>query len=382
MTSLEQALGTLRSLRGAAPQGEGGAAVANGGEGFALMIATIEHDARDPSGRGPAPAPEAPEPRPSSAAGIGVVLSPCFYPYAVSTVSTASTVAPAQTPSLGLQLPSIAQASEPASLGGDAVAAEGAAPVGLDEKLIKRADHASKGAKYAAACGTTAQGLPLPSEEGEAKLAARGAAADFVIPAQTRREPPSLAEPTVSSSSTIQSDAPTIRVNELATHLPVALDRVVTQMLSPASDDHPVFTRHVSAPAPERQEALKILKFDVEPAAMGPISVRMKITQSGIEIRMDARSAAAPALMEAREALSSAIGDKGLTLDAYEVRVLPVAPQSVTAPDSPAENRGNFERGFANDDGSNQQERRSDGRRATPPQEEPPSSFVPRGLVL
>lgn len=387
MTSLEQAFGISQSLRGAAPQGEGSAAPANAGDGFAQTIKRIEDDARDASGGAREPPPEAPEPRPSSAAGVSVALSPCLFPYAVSPV------APERAPSPAAQqeLHPIDRSLQPASVSPDAAATatQGAAPSARDDLLSRRPDHAQQGAKSVFAVGSIAANgslLAPASETGERKLAAHGAAAvESVtdIQVEMRKEPKSsLALAAPQFSPELPGEAPKIHIGELAVHLPIALDRALTEMIPPTSEGGPALVRHVGLPAPSRHEAMKILKFDVEPGAMGPISVRMTITQSRIEIRMDAQSAAAPALMEARDALATAIGDKGLTLDAYEVRVLSAAPQSVIAPDAPAENGGHFERGSSNDDGSSQQGRRHGGKQATPPRDEPPSSFVPVGLVL
>ncbi|WP_442756305.1 hypothetical protein ACNHKD_06730 [Methylocystis sp. JAN1] len=175
--------------------------------------------------------------------------------------------------------------------------------------------------------------------------------------------------------------APRIHISEFSVHLPLAIDRAVSEIRSAISQDGAPIARHTALPAPIRGEALKILAFDIEPAAMGPICVRMKITHSRIEIRMDAQLAAAPVLLEAREKLSSAIGDKGLSLDAYEVRVSPPASPSVATPDAPAESASDFDRSFSNDEGSNRQGRQNAGKRAPPPRDDPPS-FVPVGLVL
>ncbi|WP_424363512.1 hypothetical protein [Methylocystis parvus] len=385
MTHLEQGLGILQCLRGAALQGDGSVSSANAGDGFAQTIKRIEDDARDSSGRTLDPPPYAPEPLPSSPTGISVALPPCLFPYAVASM------APEQAPHVAIhpEPGSIGRSKESVAVSLEEVAAaiRGAAPTARDELVMRRPHDASKDPSCVAIGGITAanaSSLPPVSETGGPELSAldatdSGTATDVRIDTQDKLQPAALTASL--SSQEMQGGAPRIHINELAVHLPIALDRAVTEVISQPGDARSGAARQVVSPAPARQEALKILKFDVEPAAMGPISVRMKITQSRIEIRMDAQSAAAPALMEAREALSATIGDRGLTLDAYEVRVL-AAPQSTTTPDASAESRGNLERGFANDDGSNQQERRHASKRAMAPRDEPPSSFVPLGLVL
>jgi len=173
-----------------------------------------------------------------------------------------------------------------------------------------------------------------------------------------------------------------IRFGDIGVHIPLAIGRSLDAVASTESDGSASLGRQGGFKAAPHREALKILTFEVEPATLGAISVRMKVTQSRIEIRMEAQSDVAPVLLQAREALSTAIGDKGLILDSYEVGVLPPTPPIVAASDPSVESGGSFNGGFAHDGRSSRQERQDGQERAARPRDDAPSSFAPVGLVL
>lgn len=149
-----------------------------------------------------------------------------------------------------------------------------------------------------------------------------------------------------------------MRVSELETHLPVAvLNALPGEPRELTRSEATVESRPVETP--EQQKApVKVLKFELEPAALGGISVRMRVTHSRVDIQIAAENPSTSALLiDTRDALGAAIGEKGLSLHSYEV----VNMSAATAPPSNAagqhqssfsEQQRNYagERGFAGHD--------------------------------
>ncbi len=171
-----------------------------------------------------------------------------------------------------------------------------------------------------------------------------------------------------------------ISIDEIAVHFPAAISRSLSEIETPA--ESPYMARRFSLDPSRPRETLKILKFSLEPASLGAIAVRMKVTQSRVEIRMEAQSDVAPALMQAREALSAAIGDKGMSLDAYEVRAPIQAADALSASETPIEKDGNRQGEFSHDERPSRQDRQDGERRAMRPRDDPPSSHAPLGYIL
>lgn len=156
-----------------------------------------------------------------------------------------------------------------------------------------------------------------------------------------------------------------MHVSELETHLPFAvLDALPGRPQELTKPEAPVESR-VPETLEQQKAPVKILKFEMEPAALGGISVRMRVTHSRLDIQIAAENPSTSTLLaDTRDALVAAIGEKGFSLHSYEVLNMPAA----TAPPSSngaGQNQSNLsgqqqnyaeERGFPRHDRDQRQE--------------------------
>ncbi len=174
-----------------------------------------------------------------------------------------------------------------------------------------------------------------------------------------------------------------IHISHLGAHLPVALGRVLPQAAGPQANLEAPHARPASLPEASRHETIKVLTFQVEPEGMGAISVRMKLSQTRVELRIDTQAAAVSnTLSDAREALSRAIGDKGLALEAYEVRLLPSAPTTTVEAAPQRDGAGYFGQDFSHGDGSRQRHKTESRAPALRRREDVGSFIGPSGVIL
>jgi chemotaxis protein MotD len=183
--------------------------------------------------------------------------------------------------------------------------------------------------------------------------------------------------------------APPIRIDlgALETYLPAVILREASNMPQSAIDAQAGTTSTSAAPlAPPAQGPLKVLKFQIEPASLGAISVKMRVTQSRIELQIEAQSARTSALIEnTQDKLAAAISDKGYVLDSFKVHVEP----GLSSPDAPRDGQfsggqaaNSGERGFANEDRSGQRHREAFQPREAPRRDEAASPSRPLGIIL
>jgi hypothetical protein len=214
----------------------------------------------------------------------------------------------------------------------------------------------------------------------------RTTTAEAISPVLSEQEHETLATDTVAAE--LETPPIRIHVSELQTYLPSAI-AVALSDRSNGPEAPQAGTQHQIASPPEQQtNPVKILRFEVEPETLGSISVRMRVTHTGVDIQIAADNASTSALLfDTRESLTAAIGEKGLNLHSYEV-MLSQAPAPANAPGGQSETgfderRQAYagERGYAGDDrpgqrsrqGPQQEERRRD---------DPPARFQPIDLVL
>jgi chemotaxis protein MotD len=156
-----------------------------------------------------------------------------------------------------------------------------------------------------------------------------------------------------------------IHVSEIETHLPFALQNALPDRPHElAKPEAAIESRAVEAPEQQRAP-VKILKFEMEPATLGSISVRMRVTHARVDIQITAENASTSVLLaDTRDALGSAIGEKGFSLHSYEV----VNSPSTSASPQNGQSQSNFneqqrayagERGFTGDDRSDQRQRQA-----------------------
>ncbi|CAJ0879226.1 hypothetical protein AMST5_03040 [freshwater sediment metagenome] len=157
-----------------------------------------------------------------------------------------------------------------------------------------------------------------------------------------------------------------IHVSEIETHLPFAIQNALPDRPHEVVKPETVIESRAVETAEQQQRApVKILKFEMEPATLGGISVRMRVTHARVDIQITAENASTSVLLaDTRDALGAAIGEKGFSLHSYEV----VNSQSTPASPQNGQSQSNFneqqrayagERGFAGDDRPNQRQRQA-----------------------
>ncbi len=231
---------------------------------------------------------------------------------------------------------------------------------------------------------------------------------DELVVAEERRSPPPLAPaddasrarlaPSLAGNVSTPTPAPEpplpspiqIRVSEIVTHLPAV---VAQALIAPSGEEAaggsaaPMAGPVIAPPTEKPAEPLKILRFQVEPASLGAITVRMRVTHARVEIALDADSPRTSALLlEARDQLTSAIGEKGMTLDSFRVGLnppagaLPAGQEGGGADDRQAPYGGG--RGFANDERPDQRQKSQTPARDRQRRHEKPVSTGPLGVIL
>jgi hypothetical protein len=180
-----------------------------------------------------------------------------------------------------------------------------------------------------------------------------------------------------------------IHVNELQTHFPVVIANTLNAASTETNPSEAILTRNAVDPGEPLRSPLKILKFELEPAALGSIEVTMRVTHTRVDIQIAADNPSTSALLvDTREALGQAVADTGMSLQSYEV-ALNVAPPSSGAADTQGgahshdqQQAFSSERGFANDDGAGQRQRPTVPQRDSRRRERASRDPVPVGLVL
>jgi hypothetical protein len=134
------------------------------------------------------------------------------------------------------------------------------------------------------------------------------------------------ATPASASLAMESGSAVKIHVADLSTHFPIAIASLLPAPSSnpaavPPVAHHEAQSAPVERPAAgPRRDLVKILRFELEPAALGALSVKMRVSHTRVEIEIDTQSATTTNLLsQARDVLTSAIEHKGLALHAFEV---------------------------------------------------------------
>jgi flagellar hook-length control protein FliK len=180
---------------------------------------------------------------------------------------------------------------------------------------------------------------------------------------------------------------PAIHITSLATYLPTAILREAGNAATAESNVNAAVARQTtSAPGSDGASPLKVLNFQIEPASLGAISVKMRVTQSRIELQIDAQSPTTSALIaNTHERLAAAIRDNGFVLDSFKIHVDPgltssAAPQDGHFAGGQAGNSG--QQGYANEDRSGQRQRESAPHREAPRRDERHSAGAAVGVIL
>ena len=134
-----------------------------------------------------------------------------------------------------------------------------------------------------------------------------------------------------------------IYVKELATHLPVMITRTVIDLL-PLPNDGAVLT--IASPLAVAPEPIrvKILTFDLHPATLGPLTIRMRLSGKQVEISIDVRSEDVRTILtQTKEAMVKALAEHGLRLETSDIRLtMTAAPSIATTEPGAASNQQNI----------------------------------------
>ncbi|MCC3244651.1 hypothetical protein LG047_04840 [Methylocystis sp. WRRC1] len=163
-----------------------------------------------------------------------------------------------------------------------------------------------------------------------------------------------------------------MHVSTLENHLPIAIGQTVMIMageIAAPTIEAPGGAPGYSALTDDRGP-LKILKFELDPASLGSISVKMRMMQARVEIEIEVQTSDTLSILhDIKGKIATAIGVTGYAVDAFDIRIVPAAqPDSgqmrgQDASHPPSQGFQSGERSFADGD-------RSRRRHATPRQED------------
>lgn len=177
-----------------------------------------------------------------------------------------------------------------------------------------------------------------------------------------------------------------IDVNSIQTHLPPVIAKALAVT---TADAHFATMKSDPGALPLRfgSEPLRVLKFSLEPASLGAISVQMRVTQGRIEITIDTEHEATTALLiDAQHDLIAAIGKHGFNVDSLAVTAHSVQPSATEgrgdATFDDANSGDSGESGFASEDQSGGKDRQENPSAETPERQERAASPRPGGVIL
>lgn len=181
---------------------------------------------------------------------------------------------------------------------------------------------------------------------------------------------------TVSGTLAVPTSEPTfahpVHVTALETYLPAIILRTAVELAAPIDD----VGRVTPGASPTEQPGVirvKILTFDLHPAALGPLTVRMRMNGKQIEIAIEARTEAVCAtLAQTREAMVEALAGHGLRIETPDIRLaaspLAIEPKPAMQDQSATADAG----GLMQDRGHDHHDRRhASTHHASPGEEEP-----------
>ncbi|PPD45590.1 MAG: hypothetical protein CTY15_04200 [Methylocystis sp.] len=134
-----------------------------------------------------------------------------------------------------------------------------------------------------------------------------------------------VASPAVQVAGEREAAPEVVHVKSLETYLPAA----ITHALAPSISSHTQAEEiaRVRSEAPQNRAPVKILHLQIEPEALGALTIRMRMTRNQVEIEIDAQTPATAALLgEARDKLADALNQQGLALDCDDIRISQTQP--------------------------------------------------------
>lgn len=154
-----------------------------------------------------------------------------------------------------------------------------------------------------------------------------------------------------------------IHVKELATHLPALITRAVAEL--PSLSHEVADLTLTSSPAVTPQPVhIKILTFDLHPEALGPVTVRMRLSGKQVDIAIDVKSENVRSILtQSKESMVEALAEHGLRLEGPDIRLTttsasPIATMEARTANNESSILSSFE-SFGQDHGHAHHEHRS-----------------------
>lgn len=167
-----------------------------------------------------------------------------------------------------------------------------------------------------------------------------------------------------------------LRVTMLENHLPSAIAHAVTTMADRNVDVDmaPPSSVASSSPREAERESLKIIRFELEPVSLGPLSVKMRMSHARVEIEIEVQSGAVLAhLHDMKEKLASVVGATGYAVETLDIRASSAQPSSDIdqarggdGGQTPSQESHSGERGFDEGEGSGRRRARLGAAHASP----------------
>lgn len=142
-----------------------------------------------------------------------------------------------------------------------------------------------------------------------------------------------------------------IHITALETHLPAAVVRTACDLAASLGD---VDGGRPGLSTEKQPDAIrvKIMTFDLHPAALGPLTVRMRVSGNQVDISIDTHSEDVRAILtQTRSAMVEALAEHGLKIEPPDIR-LTASPPPIEAETSMSEQRARPDAGgFTQDQG-------------------------------
>ena len=131
--------------------------------------------------------------------------------------------------------------------------------------------------------------------------------------------------------------APTVQLRSVETHVPFAHLTLPGASQSAggvaSSPESSLASPRMDAPRDTTPTAVKFVAFDLEPASLGAVGVKMRLSKTSVDIEMNVSAPAAiDYLRDRRDALRKSIENAGVSVDALTVTISPASAPNAKLP--------------------------------------------------
>lgn len=209
------------------------------------------------------------------------------------------------------------------------------------------------------------------------------------VASQSSVASPERDETTLKSSVTTTLAAP-IHVTSLETHLPAMILRLADDPGALPMNIEATTGSAPKAPPPDVMR-IKILTFDVQPAGLGPLTVRMRMRGEQVDIAIEVRSEDMRSMLtQTRDSMVEALAKHGLRLEPPDIRLTTAFPAIGPGSAMNEQNAHTGAGGFTPNQGhTHHEERSANARHRTPVDENtrkaddgPSDAYAGSGIYL